>query len=394
MPTTPLGIPTPSDSDPVSQMYSSQRAGFNKVDEILGGGLTPEIIQSVTEAAVETVKAVAQDADFISGDDSRAARLAYAADEWNVIFPDNDGRLSGGIRPDGAWEFFDVRAGHPDMPRAGITMMGDSLVQSHNLCESLATATGVPVRNLGRNGDTIDGIALNAGTMLTRWNVPGGTINGTGTTTVVPRRTLSLPADVKNWHGELGGVDGMIQTNDGGATFWFTRTVAGTSLAVSGAQLFRPAQADVRNDANGILAGRNDVSKGGTTLEGDQADHVIFKTIRMVEHVQSAHGQFFLLGTINRTTEPSGSAGYDQVVKICDALKTLYPGRFLDLRQYIVHQAIVDLGITPTSEDLANIANDCPPPSVMVDITHPTDAAMAAASNNLIAPYLLAQELI
>lgn len=50
MPTTPLGIPTPADSIRISQLAAAQRAGFDKVDELLSGDMTPEMEQAIRDA--------------------------------------------------------------------------------------------------------------------------------------------------------------------------------------------------------------------------------------------------------------------------------------------------------------------------------------------------------
>ncbi|MBF6671606.1 hypothetical protein [Glutamicibacter sp. FBE19] len=306
--------------------------------------------------------------------------------EQNITWQ-RTGKNTGAAIPE--WSEWTISAAPAVSLRTNLGMIGDSLVASHNLVPSLTAALpGVYCYSRGWNGETTDGLALRLGANEIMWTVAGGVIPASGAVTVTTAQTLEVMTSDTYYTGRLAGIPGRINKTSAG--FSFVRDDAGTAVTVSTKLKLDPTwTATTLLHMVGILAGRNDVTLGAEGIEGSIPAHVVANTRRIVESLLPLKKLFFLLGTINRTTEPRGSAGYEAVVEINRLLAELYPGQFIDLRGYLVHQAIYDLGITPTSADLANMANDCPPPSVMVDDTHYTDAAATAIVNNLIAPWLI-----
>lgn len=280
----------------------------------------------------------------------------------------------------------------PDSTSVGaIAMVGDSLAASHNLAESLNTLLpGVNVYKRAWNGETSDGILWRLGALPTYWTVAGGTIPaGTTPVTVTTTQKLALPDFATNYTGSLNGVPGVIR-HDGAGGFEFTRTTAGASTPAPNRILFDTSwTATTATHILGIIMGRNDVSLGSVGVDSDVASHVAGNFVRLVDWMVAQKKIFFVMGTINRTNEPRGHARHSMVVELNDLVRGLFPGNFIDVRRYLIDQCIYDLGITPTPEDLENIANDCPPPSVMVDITHYTDAAAAMISEKLLKPWLI-----
>ena len=51
-------------------------------------------------------------------------------------------------------------------------------------------------------------------------------------------------------------------------------------------------------------------------------------------------------------------------------LQREFGARFINVREYLVTNAIYDAGITPTAQDLTDIANGIPPTSLRNDATH------------------------
>ncbi|MGX1750510.1 SGNH/GDSL hydrolase family protein [Glutamicibacter protophormiae] len=82
MPTTPLGIPTPSDSTKISELAATQRAGFNKVDDLLQGGIND----------------VLETAGLVSTTDERLAQPTVGYEDINHAIVDPTGRMALGIR--------------------------------------------------------------------------------------------------------------------------------------------------------------------------------------------------------------------------------------------------------------------------------------------------------
>lgn len=272
--------------------------------------------------------------------------------------------------------------------RVEMGLVGDSLVASHNLVPSLTAALpGIYCYSRGWNGETTDGLTLRLGARDIYWTVDGGSIPATGSVTVTTAQKIELTASDTFYTGLLAGVPGRISKV--GSTYSFIRDTDGTAVTVSApTQLVPTWLQSSKMHMIGILAGRNDVSLNAQGVEGSIPAHVVANVRRIIEWMTPRKKLFFLMGTINKMSEPVGSAGYEAVVEINKRLGDLYPGQFVGIRDYLINQAIYDLGITPTSADLANIANDCPPSSVMVDDTHYTDQAATAIVNNLIVPWL------
>lgn len=82
MPTTPLGIPTPADSTKISQLAATQRNGFNKVDELLQGGIND----------------VLETAGFVTTTDERLAQSTPDYEDLKLAAADPRGRMAIGVK--------------------------------------------------------------------------------------------------------------------------------------------------------------------------------------------------------------------------------------------------------------------------------------------------------
>jgi len=79
---------------------------------------------------------------------------------------------------------------------------------------------------------------------------------------------------------------------------------------------------------------------------------------------------YIVIGITNDSTEGVGTSRYSEIIKFNARLADLTPG-YVDLRSYMVHQCIYDMGLTPTTDDLASMAVDAPPAQIMrPDHTH------------------------
>lgn len=287
------------------------------------------------------------------------------------------------------WTDWRQTAGAVESDRTNIGMIGDSLVASHNLVQSMAAALpGRYVYSRGWNGNTSDDLCLRMGASDVFWTVAGGTIPTSGSVAISTEQALALTSADTYYTGHLAGVAGRISKTSSG--FEFVRDEYGLSVSVPNPVKMEPNWTkNIRSHIVGILLGRNDVSDRAVGVDGTVAQHIAANFTRLVNMLTPDKPLYFLMGTINRTTEPRDSEGYNIVVEANRLIREKYPDRFIDVRGYLVNQAIHDLGITPTEEDLTNIDNDCPPPSVMTDITHYTDAAATAIADNLIVPWLI-----
>lgn len=312
--------------------------------------------------------------------------------KWAIAFTDARGYVAGGFRKDGAFEAAKFAIPRSRSNATRIVTPGDSLTVGGSEgvlwpdrdvtawpSRLQALLPGVTVFNRGNSGAPIDEIAIRLGALPLRVSPAGGQIPASGTFDLTTKQAIGwYPTRVTSFTGAISGVRGTLGINDGALSF--TRASTGAPVTITGSALFVP-DLDIHSlDSMIVGAGRNDVSKGITGAEATTADHVVATTILIIEYLTANYRQFALWGTITRTNEPEGHANHTIITEINNRLKALYPGRFIDIQKYLVEQCIHDLGITPTSEDLANMAAKTIPPSIMDDITHfNRDAAQAMA---------------
>ena len=236
--------------------------------------------------------------------------------------------------------------------------------------------------NGGAAGQSAAEIAIRQGGLPLHLQVDGGTIPASGTVIVRAVEVIGWRLD-RAW-----AVEGSIQSVAGvlvraGATLKFTRSNAGSATRVRSSALFvsKPGQT-YRASTQVLLAGRNDI--GYSSKAGAPADRTIAATRAMVDSLPVGR-RVLVLGTITASWERRGTPGYHEVLRINSSLKSLYPANFWDYRSWLVHDAIYALGIEPTAEDLANMAADTVPPSIMVpgDGLHYSPATAAAAAARL-----------
>ncbi len=80
----------------------------------------------------------------------------------------------------------------------------------------------------------------------------------------------------------------------------------------------------------------------------------------------------------NYTGERASSAtvaGYNAIRAVENAMAEEWPRYFLNIRRLLIDKSLTALGITPTAQDLTNIADDTMPASILSDNVHHTNAA-------------------
>jgi hypothetical protein len=231
--------------------------------------------------------------------------------------------------------------------------------------------------NGGKSGQNADEIALRQGGLVLMVTVSGGVIPVSGPITVSTDQLLAWRLD-RGWSGNpvtIAGIPGTL-TRVSATDLTFTRTTAGDAVAVPGkVQVISTLGEQYKDKVTVIFAGRNDIGYASTA--GDIVKRVVEATVAMVDSLSPVNPRFLVVGTLNATGEGVGNGNYTNVLAINNALKKLYPENYYDLRNYIVKQAILDQGITPTADDTAKMNADAPPPSIMVDSIHYTAGTAA-----------------
>lgn len=334
---------------------------------------------------------------------------------WAIPFADKDGYVAGGIKNDGTAEFAKLNLtpanllklanetiGYSKSSRTKIAAIGDSLTNGYfnNTANQTADAyparlqallpAGVTVFNLGTSGFTVDEEAVRIGAIPVPLTVTSGSIPASGPVDVTTTAVIGFrpSGTTRTFLGSLAGVPGTLTRTASDTVFTFTRTTAGTATAVTAGTLFVPDFAGHAGDTAIILLGRNNVSYSVQGTDASIGEHVAKGIARIVAWLTAQIKQVLIVSATTTTSETSGTAGYATIADVNARLAAAYPSRFLDLRTYLAHQAIYDLGLTPTSADLATMAADTLPASIMdngTDNTHwskATAGLVAAQINN------------
>jgi lysophospholipase L1-like esterase len=292
-----------------------------------------------------------------------------------------------------------LMAGYTKSSRYRVAAIGDSLTDGYfggvgnqdadaypAKLQALMPA-GVTVFNLGNSGYTTDEEAVRIGALPVPLTVTGGSIPASGpvdvtTTAVIGWRPSGTTRTIP---GTLAGVAGTLTRSSSDTVFTFTRTTTGTAVAVTAGTLFVPDFAGHEGDTAIILLGRNNVSFSVQGADTSIAEHVEKGIARIVNWLTPQIKHVLVVSATTTTSETSGTGGYAIVADINARLAAAYPSRFLDLRTYLAHQAIYDLGLTPTTADNTAMTGDTLPPSIMDDNTHwskATATLVAAQINN------------
>jgi hypothetical protein len=81
-------------------------------------------------------------------------------------------------------------------------------------------------------------------------------------------------------------------------------------------------------------------------------------------------GKYLVMSVLNMASEPSGSPAYNDIAACNAVFAATYGARYLDVRAYLIAHGLTDAGITPTTQDLADIGNDVVPTSLRSDAIH------------------------
>lgn len=254
---------------------------------------------------------------------------------------------------------------------------------------------GTTVTNLGYSSACVDEMLIRTGVRRPRFTVVGGSIPSSGTVNLTTTENLGIPTSrVAGIDGVLGGFTGRLLVDASGTGITFTTYGAAPTTAVTGPQEFVSLDDTGRwGDTAIVWIGRNDVTFGMAGVDGTVPLHVVGGVQRLVEWLTPQVKQIMIVGTTTQTNETTGQTRHTQVTEINTRLRDLYPGKFKSVQEYLMTQAMTDMGLTQTSQDTTNLANGTLPESLMAagDVGHISKATAAALAQYFFAPYLLAK---
>lgn len=139
----------------------------------------------------------------------------------------------------------------------------------------------------------------------------------------------------------------------------------------------------VGNRSNPVIiwVGRNDSKK----------EEDIYKTRDniqlMIDYLNPKYGEkkYLILSVCNGSSkhESKESKAYNETLELNKILKESFKENFVDVRAFLVNDALKELGLNPTEEDLAEIKADCIPKTLRSDEVHLNDNG-----NKAVAKYL------
>ncbi len=228
----------------------------------------------------------------------------------------------------------------------------------------LSTST---VQNFGVSGHTAAEISIRQGGLPLTLTFPSDTIPASGSVTVTASPAVAWGVTNFSTAGTVAGVAGTLthaasQSGLNKTSWTFTRSTTGTAQSLGGSAQFRSTA--IHDQPIIILAGRNDIGQGSDNAVAVQ--RVLDGYQQMIQYNTS--GKHLVLS--NTTTTNETATGMSRISSINSALSSTYGSNYLDVNGWLINNGLQALGITPTTEDSANIAAGKLPPSLMIDTIH------------------------
>lgn len=344
---------------------------------------------------------------------------------WATVFADAAGNVALGVTDTGEVVVPKLNGGvsSPELPaiiannvaglskstRNKVSAIGDSLTQGYfggsggKTADAwparLATLVGgtVEVTNLAYSGYAVDEESIRIGALPVPLTVTGGSIPASGAVTVTTTAVIGWrdATTTRNFTGFLAGIPGTLTKTTSSTDFTFTRAAAGAVTPVPAGTVFVSDFAGHDAETLVIMIGHNNAAYNAKGPDASVAEHVSKGIKRIAAWHSRQVKQILVMSVTTKNTWTSGTAGYLTVQAINAQLEADWGTRYYDLRRYLVNQAIYDLGITPTSDDLASMAADTLPTSIMDpgDVTHYSKAT-AALVGERVYEYLITRDWI
>ena len=278
----------------------------------------------------------------------------------------------------------------PLLPEKSMAFWGDSQTASNTgiYPARVAAVTGIPAYNGGIAGQGSSDIAVRQGGLVPLVTVTGGSIPASGSVavTVAPDQGWRVNGSgTFSFGGTLAGVPGLLAHDLVTGAWTFTRNTSGNVTAVpAGTPYLVTVGATHENKIQVIMAGRNNVS-APNSLEWTRRD---IKS--MTDFIKPYVRRYLVLSVLNGKSEGRNSAAWQSITAHNKWLSDTYGPLYYDLRRDFIDQPLSRAGITPTPADTTAMANDAPPPSIMADELHPTDAGYTVIGD-LVAEQLTAK---
>lgn len=248
------------------------------------------------------------------------------------------------------------------------------------------TLYGANTYNGGVSGQGVESIGARLGSHVAELAFPNNLIPASGTVEVTSSTNFYR---FINYYGEISGVQGRLHRSVAGDPLRFTRTSGGTVVPLVGPTPFIPDDGAAHRDSVTLLwMGKNDTSSTGDTAAIVQK--VVSYTDEAFNWLAPVNVRALVLGHF--INYGSSAAARDQINQINAAHAKRYGPLFVDVQGWLMSpQVWIDLGITPTAQDLSDQADGVIAESQRRDNSHLTDAAYIGIFSFLIRPKIEAE---
>lgn len=240
---------------------------------------------------------------------------------------------------------------------------------------------GASTYNGGVSGQGVESISARLGSRAADLIFPANVVPASGTVEVTS--TTDFYRFI-NYTGVVAGVHGRLQRSVAGDPLRFTRTVSGESVSLSGPTPFIPDDGTAHRDSVTLLwMGKNDTSSTGDTASIVQK--VVSYTDEAFNWLAPVNVRALVLGHF--INYGSSAAARDQINQINAAHAKRYGPLFVDVQGWLMSpQVWVDLGITPTAQDILDQEDGVIASSLRRDNSHLNDPAYIGIFTFLIRP--------
>lgn len=165
-----------------------------------------------------------------------------------------------------------------------------------------------------------------------------------------------------------GKIERLSDENKKTLGYTFTAQDIKENIKVADTVVFKFNDAlENNNEWTIIWAGRND----------NKSQDNVYKTRdnikAMIDYLgENAKEHYLILSICNGIAdkEGKGSGAHKNITRLNKVLKEAFGDHFIDVRSYMVNNAIYDLGIAPEAQDLEDMEKDCIPRKFLKDHVH------------------------
>jgi hypothetical protein len=264
-------------------------------------------------------------------------------------------------------------------PKDVIVGWGDSMMKASlsktSILDVIEDELGISTYNFGHGALKSDEVAVLQGG-LPFYLIPNDTL-------ISANSELPLmPVDIEPFN-DFGTqeYDGMIQDMSGSLArihvpgdgrllehFLFKRGYSWVEKHVEDTVVFKFDHAQKYKESMPLIwAGRND------DKSKDKRENTVENIDKMINALKGpARDKYLVLSICNGRSDKEGkdTKAHERIQKLNEMLKERFNERFIDVRSYMVKQAIYDMNISPTPKDLSDMNKDCIPTIFFADHVH------------------------